>query len=257
VRIATFNANSVRTRLTTILKWLRKNGPDVLCLQETKVQDKDFPAEAFIDAGYHVEFRGGKSYAGVALLSRSKPGEVVFGLDDGGEPDGNRLVAAKVGSVCVVNTYVPQGRDIEHPMFRYKLEWFGRLRSFFDRHFTPRMRVVWVGDLNIAPEAIDIHNAEKQADHVCYHADARAAFAKACEWGFVDVYRKHHPEPGRYTYFDYRFPHLVKANKGWRVDHILATPSLASKSVDAWIDLQPRLRPIPSDHTFVVADFDV
>ena len=257
MRIATFNANSVRTRLPTIVKWLKKHAPDVLCLQETKVQDKDFPAEAFTDAGYHAAFRGGKSYAGVALLSKSKPGEVRFGLDDGCEPDENRLVAAKVGSVYVVNTYVPQGRDIEHPMFRYKLEWFGRLRSFFDRHFTTRMRVVWVGDLNIAPEPIDIHNAEKQADHVCYHADARAAFARAREWGFVDIYRKYHPEPGRYTYFDYRFPHLVKSNKGWRVDHILATQPLARKSVDAWIDLQPRLTPTPSDHTFVAADFDV
>jgi exodeoxyribonuclease III len=257
MRIATFNANSIRSRLPVILDWLRTHAPDVLAVQETKVVDGDFPALAFAEAGYHVVFRGEKSYNGVALISREKPQAVRFGLDDDGPADATRLVQAKVGSVFILNTYVPQGRDIEHAMFQYKLAWFKRLRAYFDRHFTQRARVVWVGDLNIAPEAIDIHNAAEQQNHVCHHVDVRKAFAQAASWGFVDVYRMHHPEAGRYSYFDYRTVNAVQRKMGWRVDHILATRPLAAKCTDASIDLKPRQGDKPSDHTFVMADFDV
>jgi len=119
------------------------------------------------------------------------------------------------------------------------------------------MKVVWVGDLNVAPEAKDIHNSAGQENHVCYHVDVRKAFADTMAWGFVDVFRKHHPEPGQFSYFDYRIINAVKRNMGWRVDHILATRPLAAKSIGCHIDLTPRQRPKSSDHTFVVADFDV
>jgi exodeoxyribonuclease-3 len=202
-------------------------------------------------------FRGEKSYNGVALLSRTKPEDVRFGLDDGGPADETRLVAARIGAVHVLNTYVPQGRDIEHPMYRYKLDWFERLRGYFERHYTPRQDVVWVGDFNIAPEAIDIHNAERQANHVCYHVEVREAFARTAAWGFVDVFRQHHPAPGQYSFFDYRQKEAVRLNQGWRVDHIMATRSLAARSVGASIDLRPRLAEKPSDHTVVMAEFRV
>jgi exodeoxyribonuclease-3 len=116
---------------------------------------------------------------------------------------------------------------------------------------------VWVGDFNIAPEAKDIHNAERQQNHVCYHVAAREAFAHAAAWGFVDVFRKHRPEPGQYSFFDYRQPDAVKLNQGWRVDHIMATLPLAAGSVAASIDLAPRRAEKPSDHTVVVAEFKV
>jgi exodeoxyribonuclease-3 len=116
---------------------------------------------------------------------------------------------------------------------------------------------VWVGDLNVAPEAADIHNAPQQLNHVCFHEDVRRAFAETVRWGFVDVYRKHHPEPGRYTFFDYRTHNAVQRNMGWRIDHVLATPPAARKSTGAHIDLAPRKRKKPSDHTFLVADFDL
>jgi len=257
MRIATFNANSIRARLDHILGWLKKAGPDVLCVQETKVQDGEFPAGPLTDAGYHVVFRGEKSYNGVAILSRIKPRAVRFGLDDGDAPDETRLVAAKVGPVHVVNTYVPQGREIRHAMYAYKLEWFRRLRAYFDRHYSTRSRLVWVGDLNIAPEPMDVHNSEKQAEHVCFHIDVRNAFKRTRDWGFVDVFRAHHPEPGLYTFFDYRSPRVVERNMGWRVDHILATRPLAKKATGCEIDLEPRRAPKPSDHTFLFADFDV
>jgi len=258
MKIATFNANSIRSRVEVILSWLNKNRPDILCLQETKVLDKDFPALAIAEAGYSVVFSGEKSYNGVALISRTKPSTVRFGLDDGGQPDETRLLYAKVGPVHVVNTYVPQGREIDHPMYQYKLEWFKRLKAYFVRHFTTKMNLVWLGDLNVAPEAMDIHNAEKQENHVCYHVDVRKAFADTMDWGFVDVFRKHHPaEPDQYTYFDYRTRNAVQKGMGWRVDHILATRVLVKKSVNSYIDLKPRTEVKPSDHTFLVAEFDV
>jgi exodeoxyribonuclease-3 len=255
MKIATFNVNSIRSRMPVLLDWLAANQPDVLGVQETKVVDADFPLEAIQEAGYFAVFRGEKSYNGVALLSRTRPEQVRFGLDDGGPVDEARLVAAKIGSVHVVNTYVPQGRDIEHPMYRYKLDWFERLRRYFERHYTPRQDVVWIGDFNIAPEARDIHNAERQSQHVCYHIEVRKAFAHTVAWGFKDVFRQHHPEPGQYSFFDYRQRDAVKLNQGWRVDHIMATPSLAARSVDAAIDMKPRLAEKPSDHTVVMAEF--
>jgi exodeoxyribonuclease-3 len=257
MRIATFNANSIRSRLDTIRAWLTEHHPDVLCIQETKAEDKDFPALALTELGYHVAFRGEKSYNGVAMISRAKPGAVSFGLDDGGPPDATRLVYAKFGVVHVVNTYVPQGREIDHPMYQYKLAWFARMRDYFTRHFTPKTKLVWVGDLNIAPEAMDIHNAAEQDHHVCYHIDARRAFRATVQWGFVDVFRKHRPEPGQYTFFDYRTIDAAQRKMGWRIDHVLATAPLAAKSRDCFIDLKPRLGAKPSDHTFLVADFDI
>lgn len=256
MKIATFNANSIRSRLDIVIAWLRKHDPDVLCLQETKAEDKDFPALAFTEAGYNVVFRGEKSYNGVAIVSKEKPRDVRFGLDDGKQADETRLACARIGSVHVVNTYVPQGREIDHAMYQYKLQWFKRLKAFFTCHFKPAMPVVWVGDLNVAPEPIDIHNASEQEEHVCYHVDVRKAFADTVSWGFVDVFRKHHPEAGQYTFFDYRTVNAVKRNMGWRVDHILATPPLAKASRDAWIDMEPRLKEKPSDHTFLVAEFN-
>jgi exodeoxyribonuclease-3 len=257
MRIATFNANSIRSRLGMVLTWLKTSRCDVLCIQETKAQDPDFPLEAFTETGYHVAFRGEKSYNGVAVVSRDKPTTVRFGFDDGKQADETRLVYARLGPVHVLNTYVPQGRDIEHAMFRYKLDWFKRLRAYCDRHFSTRMKVVWVGDLNVAPEPMDVHNSDKQQNHVCHHIDVRKAYDRTRSWGFEDVFRKYHPEPGHYSFFDYRFPSALKANRGWRIDHILATPPLARKSSGCFIDLEPRMQPKPSDHTFVVADFDV
>ena len=257
MRIATFNANSIRSRQDVILAWLAKHSPDVLCIQETKVEDKDFPVQAFEGSGYNVIFRGQKSYNGVAMFSRLKASDVRFGLDDGKQPDEPRLLCAKVGPVYVVNTYVPQGRSLDNEMYAYKLEWFARLKAFFDRHFTPGSKLVWLGDLNIAPEPMDVHNPEEQEDHVCFHVEARRAFKDVVSWGFVDVFRKYHPEPGKFTFFDYRMPGSVDRGLGWRVDHILATKALAAKSMDSWIDIDPRHGPRPSDHTFLAADFDV
>ena len=256
LKVATYNANSIRARMPLVLDWLAREAPDVLCVQETKVQDQDFPAAPIQDAGYHVVFRGQKAHAGVAILSREEPQAVAYGLDDGDEPDEPRLIRATIAGVRVVNTYVPQGRDPDSEHFQYKLAWFGRLRAFFERHYSPEEPLVWVGDFNVATEPIDVYDPVKLDGHVDYHPDARAALERVREWGFVDVFRRHHPdEPGQYSYFDYRARNPVERGIGWRVDHIWATPPLAERSTDAWIDVEARLAQRPSDHTVMVAEF--
>lgn len=256
MRIATFNCNSVRTRQEAILGWLATHKPDLLALQETKVTDDLFPLEPFTRAGYAVSFRGMKAYNGVALLSRQAPDEVRYGLDDGGPADEPRLLHARLGTLHVLNTYVPQGRALAHPMFAYKLDWYQRLRAYCDRHFTARQRVVWLGDLNVAAEPIDVHNPEAREEHVCFHPEVRRAFAHSREWGFTDIFRKFHPGPGHYSFFDYRTQWRGKTGDGWRLDYILASPPLERTAQACWIDVEPRRGPRPSDHCFVAADFD-
>lgn len=256
MRIATFNCNSIRSRLDIILDWLQKNQPDVLALQETKVIDELFPAAPLRDAGYHIVFRGMKAYNGVAIVSRRAPDEAHFGFSDRGPGDEPRLLHARFGRLHIVNTYVPQGRALDHPMFDYKVKWFARLRRWMDARFTPRDEVLWLGDLNVAAEPIDVNNPEKRGEHVCYHASARRAFAKCRAWGFEDVFRCFRPEPGHYTFFDYRKPFTPARKEGWRLDYLLASPPLAERVRACWIDLAPRAAARPSDHTPVVGDFE-
>ncbi|NIN64016.1 MAG: exodeoxyribonuclease III [Anaerolineae bacterium] len=256
LKVATFNTNSIRARLELVLGWLQRETPDILCLQETKVQDAEFPADGFLDLGYYVVFRGQKAYAGVAIVSREAPQDVAFGLDDGEDPDEARLARARIGDVALVNTYVPQGRSPDSPHFQYKLRWLARLRAFFERHYSSRGALLWMGDFNVAPEPIDVYEPKSLERHVDFHPDARKALEDVRQWGFVDVFRLHHPEePGHYTFWDYRVPNALKREMGWRVDHIWATDQLATKCAKAWIDVEARRAERPSDHTFVVAEF--
>ena len=255
MKVATYNTNSIRTRLRLVLDWLRRESPDILCLQETKVQDADFPLEALRGASYHVVFRGQKAHAGVAIVSRKKPEEVTFGFDDG-QPDEARLIQAVIGGLPVVNTYVPQGRSPNSPHFQYKLKWLARLQALFERHYRPEEPLLWMGDFNVAPGPIDVHDPTRLKNHVDFHPEARAALEEVRRWGFVDVFRLHHPdEPGKYTFWDYRVRNALERGIGWRVDHIWATQVLAVRSSRAWIDLEARRADRPSDHTFLVAEF--
>jgi exodeoxyribonuclease-3 len=256
-RIATFNVNSVRARLPVLLPWLETARPDLVCLQETKTPDETFPETAFRELGYYAAFRGEKSYNGVAILSLEPPKKIRAGFEDDGPSDETRLIAAHVFGIEVVNTYIPQGRALDHPMFAYKIEWLARLRRDFERRRSPRDLVLWAGDFNVAPEPIDVHDPKRLANHVCFHADIREALEATRSWGFVDVFRRHVSAPGQYTFFDYRVKDAVTRNIGWRVDHIWATAPLAERSTIAWIDLGPRTGPSPSDHTPLVAEFEL
>ena len=247
MKIATFNCNSVRSRLDIVLRWLEEHQPDVLGLQETKAQDAEFPAEAFRSAGWSVAFKGEKSYNGVALVSKKPADEVAFGLD--GEPaDAARLIHARFGDLHVVNTYVPQGRAIDHAMYAYKLEWFARLKRYFEKRFSATTSLLWCGDLNVARQPIDVTNPEGKTDHVCYHQAVRDAFEDVLSFGFSDLFRKHHPDLVDYSFYDYRVPFHPNEKRGWRIDYILATAPLAGKSLESSIDIVPRTLPKPSDH---------
>jgi len=258
LKVATYNANSIRARMPLILDWLERETPDVVCVQETKVQDRDFPAEPIEEAGYHVVFRGQKSHAGVATISRKPLKDIDSGFDDGGEPDDPRLLRGVIEGVALVNTYVPQGRSVDSEHFQYKLRWFERLRELFEAEYAPDEPLLWMGDFNVAPTPIDIYDPGRKVDHVDFHPEARKALERVRDWGFVDVFRKHHPdEPDQYTYYDYRAKDPIERGIGWRVDHIWATEPLAAKSTAAWIDLDARRAERPSDHTFLVAAFDL
>jgi exodeoxyribonuclease-3 len=242
--------------LPIVIEWLKKNAPDVLAVQETKVQDPDFPVEAFTEIGYQCAFRGQKAYNGVALFSPHAIENVEFGLLD--EPrDEPRLIEATINGLTIVNTYVPQGYQTDSDKFQYKLAWFDRLAAYFRKRFKPTDSLVWVGDLNVAPAAIDVHDPESHLDHVCFHPDVRKALESVKDWGFTDVFRMLCDEPGQYTFWDYRVRGTFTRNRGWRIDHIMATAPLAAKCVSCTIDKEPRGLERPSDHTPIVAEFDV
>jgi len=254
-KIATFNVNSIRSRLHIVIPWLKENKPDVFCMQETKVDDRNFPEADFHRIGYHVVFSGSKGRNGVAIASVKEPNHVEYGFKS--DPtDRDRLIRADFDNLTVVNTYVPQGFRIDSPKYKYKLKWFDRLKEYFEKNVDLNGNVIWCGDINVAPEDIDVHNPKRLKNHVCFHEDVRKAFERVKALGFVDIFRKHHPEPGHYTFFDYRVKNAVERGLGWRVDHILATKSLAEKSIDCYIDMKPRLQEKPSDHTILVAEFD-
>jgi len=247
LKIATFNVNSIRKRLPIVLQWLKRNKPDVLCLQETKVQDSEFPLSDFDGSGYHVTFRGMKSYNGVAVLSRNAPKNVAYGFDDGGEPDEARLIRATIDGITIVNTYIPQGASLDSPKYPYKLEWYQRLRAYFSKHLSTKKPAIWCGDMNVAPEPIDVDNPKAKKKHVCFHEDVRREYHETLAWGFTDVFRKLHPDKLQYTFWDYRQPNTLIENRGWRVDHILVTSPLAKKCVKAEVDVKPRNMENPSD----------
>jgi exodeoxyribonuclease-3 len=256
MKIATYNVNSIRKRMPIVLQWLQEHRPDVLCLQETKVQDSEFPADTFRDAGYHACFRGMKGYNGVATLTLSPPDEVTYGLHKGADNEDVRMIHAVVSGISIVNTYVPQGYKIDSDKYAFKLEWYRRIRHYFETHLDPHKPAVWLGDLNVAPEPIDVYHPDRRVNDPDFHIDARNAYKETVSWGFVDVFRKLHPDAVQYSYWDY-FRNAFANNWGWRIDHILATAPLADRCRTAEVDMEPRKAPSASDHTVVWAEFDV
>ena len=254
MKVATYNVNSIRKRLPLVLAWLESHQPDVLCLQETKVQDAEFPVDAIREAGYYSAYRGMKSYNGVATLTREEPEQVIHGLHREADNEDVRILQTVVGGVRIVNTYIPQGSSIKSEKYAYKLEWFERLKQYFEEHLDPAEPAIWLGDLNVAPEPIDVYHPDRRVNDVDFHIDARNAYKAARDWGFVDVFRKLHPERVQYTYWDY-FRNAFENNLGWRIDHILATESLAEKCRVAEVDLEPRRGTAASDHTVMWAEF--
>ncbi len=238
-----------------ILEWLKTHQPDILCVQETKVQDVDFPAVAFDNIGYEYVFKGQKSYNGVAIFSKTPIKNVQLGLAD--DPtDQPRLIRAKINKLNIINTYIPQGESPDSEKYQYKLQWFKRLRVLFEKNYKPTDHVIWLGDLNVAPLPIDVYDPENLLGSVCFCPEVTKALDHVIQWGFTDVFRKHCPSPGQYTFWDYRMRGSFKRNLGWRLDHIMATKPLARKCTACYIDKEPRVAERPSDHTPIIAEFD-
>jgi exodeoxyribonuclease-3 len=160
-----------------------------------------------------------------------------------------------ISGITIINTYIPQGFEIDSPKYAYKLEWFKRLRAYFDKHLSLKRPVIWCGDMNVAPRAMDVHSPEKHLKHVCYHEAARKAYEATVAWGFHDVFVRLYPDRQQFTFWDYRAPSSLEANKGWRIDHILATAPLAERCLKVEVDVEPRRAKDPSDHTFLWAEF--
>ena len=253
--VASWNVNSIRAREERLLRWLDAQKPDVMCLQELKVEEAAFPFEKLEAAGYHAATWGQRTYNGVAILARSELAEVKKGIDDEVDDLQARLIAARVGPLRVLSAYAPNGGEVGSDKWTYKLEWLKRLRSFLDRHFDPREPLVLCGDFNVAPEARDVCDPKAWAASVLFHEQARAALRHIVAFGFQDTLRLHTQDAGLYSWWDYRMLAFPK-NKGLRIDHILATEPLARRCTAASIDRQERKGKQPSDHAPVVAEFD-
>ncbi len=256
MKFATFNTNSVRTRLPVLVPWLEQEVPDILCLQETKVQDKDFPAEPFEKIGYHVTVRGQKSYNGVAVLSKSPAKDVQRNLFSG-EEEQARFISLHVGGISVVNVYVPQGFQVGSEKFQYKLDWLKGLLDYLNDRHTPDDLLIVAGDFNVAMEDSDVYDPDAFRGGVGFHEEEQALMKQLFNWGLEDVFRRHFPKERQYTFWDYRIPNGFKRNLGWRIDYVLATAPLAGKSRTVRVDMSARALSKPSDHTFLLAEFDL
>jgi exodeoxyribonuclease-3 len=285
VRIATWNVNSLKARLEKVEWWLQRAAPDVLLLQETKLADADAPLMTFSMAGYELVHHGEGRWNGVAIAVRqglavggvvtnfgdgpvrdSSAGTAAGAGDEAAEEDFNpfdeaRMLAATIAPaggepITVVSLYAPNGRVVDSPFYRGKLDWFARLRRWLDETQSPEAAVLLGGDLNVAPTDEDVWDAA--AVHGATHVSAleREAFQALLDWGLVDAFRRWQPDPGRYTWWDYRAGNFHK-NLGMRIDHLLVTSSLAARSVAAEVDREARKGPpTPSDHAPVVLDLD-
>ncbi len=253
MKLATWNVNSIRAREQRLLAWLAAHQPDVLCLQELKVADEAFPYEALRGAGYHAAVHGQKTYNGVAILSRVPAEDVRRGLGDGGDDAQSRLISARISDVRVLSAYFPNGGEVGSDKWLFKLEWMKRLRGYMDCH-APNERLALCGDFNVAPEERDVHDPKAWEGTVLFHPEVRSALEAIRAWGFVDSFRLHHAEAGRFSWWDYRMLAFPK-NNGLRIDHIFASAPLAKSCVAASIDREQRKGKQPSDHAPVLAEF--
>lgn len=253
MKIATWNVNSLKVRLPQVLEWLKGHGPDALCLQETKLEDHNFPRAEVEAAGYVPLYSGQKTYNGVAILTRfpaADPVTAIPGLDD---PQ-KRVLAATVGGARVINLYVPNGESVNSDKYRYKLAWLEALTAWLRVELARHPQVAVLGDFNIAPEAQDVHDPKQWEGQVLFSEPERAAFGALLGLGLQDAFRLF-PQPEKsYTWWDYRM-NAFRRNLGLRIDHILLSPALASACSACVIDREPRKAERPSDHAPVVAEF--
>lgn len=262
--LASWNVNSIRARQDRLLAFLGRHRPDVVCLQEVKVADEEFPHDALNAAGYLAVVYGQRTYNGVAILARpvaragGPPGtpfvDVARGFGAGPEEE-SRLIAATVGGVRIVSAYVPNGKVVGSDKWARKLEWLAQLAAWLGAQADPERPFVIAGDFNVAPEDRDVARPDEWRGSVLCHEDARRALHGAVDGRLVDALRLHHEGPGPFTWWDYRMLGFQKGN-GLRIDHVFLTPPLAARCSKSWVDREERKGNLPSDHAPVLAHID-
>ncbi len=260
MQIATWNVNSIRSRLDQAIAWLQSRPYiDILCLQETKVSDADFPLTAFTELGHFVYIYGQKSYNGVALIARQELTSIRTGFsslltDVAPELESQkRLISGVIADVRVINIYVPNGSAIASEKYEYKLKWLALLKSYLQEALKQEKNILICGDINIALEDIDIHDPSDRATKVMASDIERAALQEILDLGFKDVFRKFQSDDGYYSWWDYRAGSF-RRNHGWRIDHHYLTADLYDRALSCEIDISPRKNPQPSDHTPVIVE---
>ena len=256
MRIVSWNINSLRRQQDRLLGWLAETNPDIVCLQETKCTDDQFPELALRGAGYHSAFHGQKSYNGVAILSRSALQDVRASLCDEEYDPQARVIAATIGSVRVYSVYAPNGQAVGSPAYDYKLKWYARLEKCLREKERLEQPVAVCGDFNVAPKDEDVYDPALWRGAIMCSDGERAAFGQLCGAGLIDTLRIHHSEPGLFSWWDYRMLAFPK-NRGLRIDAILASKSLAGHCRAAGIEREMRKGKEPSDHAPVWAEFEL
>lgn len=250
MRIATWNVNSLKVRLPQVLDWLEQQQPDVLALQELKLDQPAFPLAEITAAGYHAVWAGQKTYNGVALLSKLPCENAVAGIPDYDDPQ-RRVIAATIAGVRVINVYCVNGESLDSDKYHYKLHWFSQLSRYIAAELQTYPQLVLLGDFNIAPDERDVYDAEKWRDCVLCSPAERAAFQQLLDLGLHDSFRLFQAEAGHYSWWDYRAA-MFRRNLGLRIDHILLSDALRPYALSCEIDRQPRKNERPSDHTPVM-----
>jgi exodeoxyribonuclease-3 len=253
--IATWNVNSLRVRLPHLKDWLAANPVDVIALQETKLPDPDFPREEIEALGMHVAFNGQRTYNGVAILAKQPLADVVAGIP-GFEDEQKRVLAATVAGVRVIDVYVPNGQTVGSDKFEYKLRWFEALTKHVAGELERHPQLVVLGDYNVAPEDRDVHDPKAWEGSVHVSEPERSALRALLALGLQDCFRRFEQPDKSFSWWDYRMM-AFRRNAGLRIDLILASTKLAEKCVASLIDKAPRKLERPSDHTPVLARFDI
>lgn len=253
-KIASWNVNSLRVRLPQVLEWLAAEQPDVIVLQETKIPDPDFPVAEINQAGYQCVYSGQRTYNGVAVLSRKT---CVDPVTDFPELDDHqrRIMGVTLGDLRILNLYVPNGESVVSEKYQYKLNWLQHLKQFLQNELTRHKKIIILGDFNIAPDDIDVHDPEAWRGQVLFSDKERAMLKEIFALGFQDCFRALHPTEKKFSWWDYRM-NSFKRNRGLRIDHILASDELMLKCLSCDIDQRPREAERPSDHAIVFATFD-
>lgn len=255
MKIATWNVNSLKVRLPHVLDWLASQQPDVLCLQETKTEDANFPVTEIESAGYRVCFSGQKTYNGVAILSKQEPGEVMVGIPDFADEQ-KRVLTATFGDTRIVCAYIPNGQALDSDKYQYKLGWLSAFNTWLRQELAEYPKLAVLGDYNIAPEDRDCHDPAAWVGQVLVSEPERMAFNRLLNLGLADAFRLFEQEEKSFSWWDYRMAGF-RRNLGMRIDHILLSPVLREHCSACWIDKAPRKLERPSDHTPVVAELNV